>query len=85
MLKITLKTIHEIIQDKAKEKGYKALIIENYPHKDDDFLRVVIAQNENKNEYVCWIYNVNDNAFYSGYYVDTFEKADWKLKERISK
>ena len=83
MLKITLKTTHEIIQDKAKEKGYKALIIENYPHKDDDFLRVVIAQNEN--EYVCWIYNVNDNAFYSGYYVDTFEKADWKLKERISK
>ena len=82
MYKITFKTIQDKIQDKAKEKGYKVLIIENYPHKEDDFLRAVIAQN--KKEYVCWIYNANDDAFYSGYYVDTFEKADWKLKERIS-
>ena len=81
MLKITLKNIHESIQEKAKEQGYKVLIIESYPNNDQDFLRVVIAQNEN--EYVCWVYNLNDNAFYSGYYTKTFEEADWKLKERI--
>ena len=47
MLKITLKNIHESIQEKAKEQGYKVLIIESYPNNDQDFLRVVIAQNEN--------------------------------------
>lgn len=83
MLKITLKNIHESIQEKAKEQGYNVLIIESYPNKDQDFLRVVIAQNEN--EYVCWVYNLNDNAFYSGYYAKTFEEADWKLQERIKK
>ena len=83
MLKITLKNIHESIQEKAKEQGYNVLIIESYPNKDQDFLRVVIAQNEN--EYVCWVYNLNDNAFYSGHYAKTFEEADWKLQERIKK
>lgn len=73
----------KIIEKKAQEQGYELMRVERYPNKDDDFLRAVICLRDD--EYVSWIYNVNDNAFYSGFYVKSFEEADRKLEERISK
>lgn len=73
----------ELIQEKANKQGYELLKVERYPNEDDHFLRVVIAQKEN--EYVCWVYNVNDNAFYSGFYTQSYESAEKKFTERIAK
>jgi ribosome maturation factor RimP len=73
----------ELIQEKANEQGYELLKVERYPNKDDHFLRAVICLKED--EYVQWIYNVNDHAFYSGYYTKSLEEAKRKLNNRISK
>lgn len=73
----------EIIEEKAQKQGYELLKVERYPNDDDHFLRAVICLRDD--EYVQWIYNVNDNAFYSGYYAKSFEEADRKLNQRISK
>jgi hypothetical protein len=73
----------ELIQEKANEQGYELLKVERFQDEDDYFLRAVICQKED--EYVSWVYNVNDHAFYSGYYVKSFGEADRKLNDRISK
>lgn len=64
----------------VEKKGYSLLVIRDFPHKDDHFLKSVVGKRGNK--YVCWTYNDNDNALYEGYYTDSFESAYQKMIER---
>jgi hypothetical protein len=70
------------IEKVIREKGYQLKRVASFSHKDDSFLKVIVAQKEK--EYVCWIYNSNDKAVYEGYYTNSLEEAEKKLEYRIS-
>lgn len=72
----------KIIQKKANSLGYDLLRVADYPHKNDHYLKAVIAKKDF--EYVSWIYNVTDDSFNHGYYTSSFKNALEKLDERIS-
>lgn len=67
----------------AEKKEYKLLEVKDFPHSDDHYLKVVVAKNKKLPSYVCWIYNSNDKAFYSGFYTDKKETAINKMEARI--
>jgi len=72
----------KIVQNKVNSMGYKLLRMNSYPKIEDDYLKVIVVEKDF--EYVCWIYNMNDDAFYNGYYTNDFSDAIDKLEERIN-
>jgi hypothetical protein len=73
------------IEEIINKKGYDLVRVASFSHKDDSFLKVIIAKNKIKiSDYVCWVYNSNDKAVYEGYYTNSYDEAEKKLEYRIS-
>lgn len=78
---VTKESIISKVNELVENKGYELLLIKDFPHKDDFFLKAVVCKKDD--EFVCWTYNVNDHALYEGFYTDSFNEAYEKMIERI--
>ena len=60
----------------AFKKGYKFVMMKNVSDNPvDEYLKIVMLQDEAKNEYITYLYNDNDKAFYAGNYFISYEEA----------
>lgn len=68
----TRELTHEQVQTIAKnlceKNGFSLLDIKNYEHPDDFYLKIVLAHNEETNEYATWILNLDFSGLCLGHY-----------------
>lgn len=70
-----------ILLTEAYKKGWRVLAIRDLPHENDSYLMYCVVEN-NKSEFVSYLFNASFPSFQSGHYFENMLDAIHDMNKR---